>query len=143
MGLITDRTAPRDIPSADSLRDLPDDILGSPPPPAYLVLGTSPYAVDTPPERGEERIYAVRLICHGKAEKDLADGKVQHKRVMHCVKMWPVNEPEPEDVKSDEELAAENQPPLYGDDMEPSPEASGVDINEGVDRPGFSHQDGE
>lgn len=137
MALITDREAPADVPEANPnvLNDLPDDLLGGPRPPAYLKLGTSPYAVDSPPERGDQRIYCVKLVCKGKNEKDMADGKVRHERSMHCVKMWPIDEDEPEDPKTDEELAAENQPPLY--DMETG-EPHDPD---NVERPEFSDGD--
>lgn len=129
MALIEDRTAPADVPTTNQLDDLPDDLLGGPPPAAYLKLGTSPYAVETPPERGDERLYCVKLVCKGKNEKDMADGKVRHERTMHCVKMWPIGEqepPDPEPVKTQAELdaeaeaeAAKDQPPLFGDDGEP------------------------
>jgi hypothetical protein len=118
MALVDDRKAPDYVPSTNELDQIPDDLLGGPQPPAYLILGTSPYAVTNPPERGDELMYCVKLVCKGKSEKDLADGKVQHKRAMHCVKMWPVGEPEPEDPKTDEELAAEDQPPLFDKDGE-------------------------
>ena len=143
MALITDRKAPADVPEADPdlLKDIPDDLLGGPKPPAYLKLGTSPYAVDSPPERGDQRIYCVKLVCKGKNEKDMADGKVRHERSMYCVKMWPLGEDEPEDPKTDEELAAENQPPLY--DMETG-EPHDPDADDGPDnvvRPEFSDND--
>lgn len=141
--LITDRKAPADVPEADPdlLKNIPDDLLGSPPPPAYLKLGTSPYAVDAPPERGDERIYCVKLVCKGKNEKDMADGKVRHERSMHCVKMWPIDEDEPEDPKTDEELAAENQPPLYDDNGDPvdgDEYGAEADDADNVVRPEFS-----
>ena len=124
MALIDEK--PADLASTNALDEVPDDLLGGPPP-AYLKLGTSPYAVDAPPERGDERLYCVRLVCKGKNEKDMADGKVRHERSMHCVKMWPLGEPEPEDPKTDEELAAEDQPPLFGDDGEPEVLGDAVD----------------
>lgn len=142
---------PAGLDSTNTLDAIPDDLLGGPPPPAYLKLGTSPYAVDAPPERGDERVYCVKLVCKGKNEKDMADGKVRHERSMHCVKMWPVGEQEPEDPKTDEELAAEDQPPLFDDDGDPATmgEIAGELLGEeladaaGVEFEGPAFSDGE
>lgn len=115
---------PNDLPSTNALDDI--EIPREPSQPAYLKLGTSPYAVTDPPERGDERLYCVKLVCKGKNEKDQADGKVKHERTMHCLKMWPLGEPEPADppkkkTKAEEDAeaeaaAADDQPPLFDDD---------------------------
>lgn len=145
MALIEDRTAPADIPTTNELDKFSDDLLGGPPPPANLKLGTSPYAVDSPPEIGDFYYATVKLECTGKNQRVMADGKIRHERTMACRKMWPAGEDEPADPKTDEELAAENQPELFGDDGLPNdgePEAMG-DAMGNVARPDFSHSGDE
>lgn len=131
MALIDEK--PADLASTNALDEVPDDLLGGPPQPAYLKLGTSPYAVDSPPERGDVRYYSVKLVCKGKNEKDEATGKVKYERAMHCVKMWPIGEQEPPDpepkpekkTKKQEDAeaeaaAADDQPALFDDDGGPA-----------------------
>ena len=147
MSLITDRIAPPDVPSTDVLRDLPDDILGGPPPPAYLSFGMTPCPIENPPNADDDdiRVFMVRARCtgeHGPLKRN--DGEVRYKRDMQIQAIWLPGEPEPEPVKTKAELdaeaeaeAAKNQPPLYDDEGEPYDPQTDPE----VERPEFS--DGE
>lgn len=130
MALIDDRTAPADIATTNALQSIPDDLLGGPPQPAYLSFGTTPHAIENPPNADDDdtRVFMIRARCtgeHGPLKRK--DGEVRYKRDMAIQAIWLPGEPEPERGKTQAELdaeaeaeAAKDQPPLFGDDGEPS-----------------------
>lgn len=144
---------PEDLPSTNALDAIPDDLLGGPPPPAYLSFGTTPHAIENPPnaEDDDTRVFMIRARCtgeHGPLKRK--DGEIRYKRDMAIQAIWLPGEPEPEPEKTQAELAAEaeaeaakDQPPLFSDDSEDLAgeelaDAAGVDFEGG---PEFS--DGE
>lgn len=152
MALIDDRNAPADVPSTNALNDIPDDLLGGPPPPAYLAFGTTPAAVENPPSDGDLVYYMVRARCKGEhGPLTRSDGEKRYRRDLQIQAIWLPGEPEPEIEKTQAELdaeaeaeAAKDQPPLFDEDGPVDganygePEVLG-DAMDNVARPDFSH----
>lgn len=144
MAEITDTKAPPWVPTTNALDAIPDDILGGPPPPAYLSFGMTPCPIENPPNADDDdiRVFMVRARCtgeHGPLKRN--DGEVRYKRDMQIQAIWLPGEPEPEPIKTKAELdaeaeaeAAQNQPPLYTDDGEPYDPQTDPE----VERPAFS-----
>ncbi|MCV7100055.1 hypothetical protein [Mycobacterium palustre] len=84
MSLIIDK--PEGLRSSNDLDAIPTDILDAPP--AYLWFGTSPCAVENPPEIDEVRTYIVRVRCTGKTEKERTDGEMRHGRQLSIQACW-------------------------------------------------------
>lgn len=110
MALITDREAPDDVPTTDTLADL--DLNGDAPPPAYLAFGRSPKELDDPPARGEIRTYIVRARCKGVHENERLDGEIRYSRSLDIIACWESGKQPP--------ATNEAQPGLFdhGDDAE-------------------------
>ena len=136
MGL--DTTQAHDHPPANvnALDAIPDDLLDLPTPPAYLAFGTTPCALEAPPEIDDVETYVIRVRCTGKSSSERTDGELRHGRklqIQWCIKQ---GQPEPPD-------AEQEQPGLFDDNdgYEPSGMDEFADDGPEVDRPGFS--DGE
>jgi hypothetical protein len=139
MALITDRTAPADVPTTDELAKIPEDLLGFTPP-AYLKFSATPAAMEEPPAFDDVETYCVRVKCVGEhGPLGRKDGERRYERSMSIQAIWKMGDPEPP-LPPDPE---EPQPALFGDD-EPAdePEVLG-DVMAGVDRPGFSDSGSE
>jgi hypothetical protein len=100
MALITEE--PQDLPTSNALDwiDLEDDTA----PAAYLRFGSSPCALDDPPEVGDIRIYVVRTRCteeHGPIERK--DGEMRYARTLAIQACWLEGDTEP--PAADEEQA--------------------------------------
>ncbi|SBS73861.1 conserved hypothetical protein [uncultured Mycobacterium sp.] len=129
---------PDGLKSGNDLDNIPDDLLGGPPPPADIMLaGKILTTLASPPGPGEtvELHIRVRVYDTGTAYGDNGEGEPSPYRKTKLVSCWLPGQPEPEPVKSKAELdaeaeaeAAENQPPLpYDPQTDPE-----------IDRPGFS-----
>lgn len=119
--LITDREAPPDVPTTNNLVNIvdPDDNAAEP---AYLSFGSTPVAMDNPPEVGEKRTYIVRVECTGQSESVRTDGEHRYSRKLSI--LWAVEKgkAEPPDPDAD-------QPSLFEEEDEDGEDAE--------------HQDGE
>lgn len=99
MTLITDK--PDGIETTNALDAIPDDLLSTPP--AYLVIGTSPAAMENPPALGDTLTCHVRLRCtaeHGPIERK--DGERRYTRTMVVQAIWRDGEPEPPDAEAEQ-----------------------------------------
>ncbi len=110
---------PADLPSTDSLRDIPADLLG--PVPAEIRLGANVLMVmEKPPEVGDVITVSMRLKVKREA-KDLGGeegGELVHFRGCKIVAAWLKGEPEPPN-------ADEDQGALIDEDGEINDEATG------------------
>lgn len=115
MGIITDRTAPADVPTTNALVNLvdPEDNDAEP---AYLSFGSTPAAYASPPEVGEKRTFIVRVECTGQSESVRTDGEHRFGRKLSI--LWAVEKgkAEPPDPDGD-------QPALFDEDGEVSADA--------------------
>ncbi|OBK04060.1 MULTISPECIES: hypothetical protein [Mycolicibacterium] len=146
MALIDDREAPSDIPTTNALDQVPDDLLGGPPPPAEIRMsGKTLLTLENPPEPGDELVLLIRVKVNGTGV-DLHDNdeEVPYRKAK-LVTCWKPGTAEPQPKKTQAELdadaeaeAAKDQPPLFGEDGEP--EALG-DVIEGEFGPSFSDGD--
>lgn len=109
--LVTDK--PQDLPTTNALDDIPDDLLDIPA--AYLSFGTSPCALDDPPEIDEVRTYIVRVRCTGKTEKERTDGEMRHGRQLAIQACWESGKQPPN--------TDENQPGLFDEAGDVNPDA--------------------
>ena len=133
-----DTTQKHDHPPANvnALDAIPDDLLDLPTPPAYLAFGTTPCAMEAPPEIDDVETYVVRVRCTGASTSERPDGELRHGRKMTI--QWCIKQGQPEPPDAEQE-----QPGLFDED-EPAAEyePSGMDEFAGdepeVDRPGFS-----
>ena len=134
MGIITDRTAPADVPSTNVLVNLvdPDD---NDVPPAYLSFGSTPTAYQSPPQVGEKRTYVVRVECTGQSESVRTDGEHRYGRKLTV--LWAVEKGKAEPPDPDAE-----QPSLFDETDDPDPDADVGEDDAGEDgdygRPAFS-----
>jgi hypothetical protein len=153
MAEITDRKPPAWVPTTNSLADIPDDLLGGPPPPAEIRLGANVLLVmDNPPNVGDYIDLSMRFrISHAGVDQKAPDSDIVHMRRAALVVAWPLGKEMPEPKKTDAELeaeaaaeAAKNQPPLFGDDNEPHDPDAEPYTESGLDEfdPQFSHNDG-
>lgn len=133
--LITDREAPPDVPTTNNLVNIvdPDDNAAEP---AYLSFGSTPVAMDNPPEVGEKRTYIVRVKCTGQSESVRTDGEHRYGRKLSI--LWAVEKgkAEPPDPDAD-------QPSLFEDADEPDAEDDQDDdelTDEECGRPSFSDE---
>lgn len=132
MSLISDK--PQGLGSTNSLDQLPDDLLATPP--AYYAFSQSPGAIEDPLSVGDTATLVMRVRCvgqHGPVMRK--DGELRYKRDLSVQAVWVQGDPEPPDENAD-------QPGLFdadetGDDSDDQ-DADVVDINGGVDRPEFS-----
>lgn len=105
MPIITDQ--PADIPTTNALDGLSTG--DEPTPAAYLSFGTSPAAMEDPPEQGETRIYVVRARCseeHGPIERK--DGEMRYTRKLVIQAVWLPGQTEP--------VADQGQGALFNED---------------------------
>ena len=114
--------------------------------PAYLSFGSTPAAMSNPPEVGQKRTYIVRVECTGQSESVRTDGEHRYGRKLSI--LWAVQKgkAEPPDPDGD-------QPALFDEDGEVSPEATDDDDDQAADdedgeldaeecgRPPFSDED--
>lgn len=134
MALVTNK--PNDIPSSNDLDSIDlGDI-----PAAYLSFGSTPGAMEEPPEVGEKRTYVVRVECTGQSESVRSDGEHRYGRKLTI--LWAVKPGAAEPPDPDAE-----QPALFDEDGEVSADAdAGDEANEDPDadqdddygRPSFS-----
>lgn len=135
MALITDK--PVDLPTTNALDDIPDDLLSVPA--AYLSFGSSPAAMDEPPELGDIRTYIVRAKCVGQSCSERQDGELRYGRRLSIIGCWESGKQPPN--------ADEQQPGLFDEAGEPNPDV--VDDEDQDDNdldefdPEFSHTDDE
>ena len=129
---------PPNLPSTDALRSIPDDLLG--PIPAEIRLGANVLMImEKPPEVKDVITVVMRLRVkdEGKSEGGEDNEELVHWRRVKIVTAWIQGQPEPPNPDED-------QPGLFdadetGDDEGDAPDE--IDINDGVDRPGFSDAD--
>lgn len=111
-----DTTTATDHPSTDSLRDIPADLLGGPPPPAYYVFSQSPSAMETPLADGDTATLVMRVKCTGEhGPLTRKDGEKRYRRDLAVQAVWKLGDPEPPDAEAD-------QPPLFDASGEPTEE---------------------
>lgn len=126
MGIVTDRQAPADVPSTDTLRDLPDDDLLQIPP-AYYKFGVTPAPIEDPLSADETGVYCVRVVCSGEHGPLIrGDGERRYERSMKIQAIWKLGEPEP--PNPDDE-----QPGLFDENGEPTESESDESGSGGVD----------
>ena len=146
MTLITEK--PTGLPGTpNDLDNIPDDLLGGPPPRAEIRLaGKTLTTLENPPGGGEDVVLLVRLKVRQSGVDFNDDGNEEVPyRSMKLVSCWKpgTDEPKPEKTKAEldaeaEAEAAQNQPPLYDDAGEPYDPQTDPEI----DRPGFSDAGG-
>ena len=110
MALIDEK--PVDLPGTIALDAIAADLLAIPP--AYLVIGTTPAALETPPALGDTITCHVRMRCtaeHGPIERK--DGERRYTRTMSVQAIWRDGEPEPPDADAP-------QPGLFDDEGNPA-----------------------
>lgn len=136
MALVTDRTAPADVPTTDALASIPADLLG--PIPAEIRLGANVLMVmETPPANGDTVTVIARLrIWRTGTDQQGEDAEERHFRQGKIVAAWVQGQPEPPDPTAE-------QPGLFDDDGNPvedeEPEDQGDDVDN-VARPNFSSE---
>lgn len=144
MAVITGK--PENLPTTDTLKSVPDPenhALQIPAIDATFVkfTGTSGELLDNPPERRDKRTYIVKAVCKGYDIRDRADGEERVVAVMEITScyergrvpivdenqgsLFAVADPDDADGDEDEEPGADDEP-------------EDEDIEDGVDRPGFS-----
>lgn len=116
---------PAGLESTNQLDQIPDDLLGGPPPPADIKYsGAFVARLEDPPCMGEKFVMLVELEVIDVGERSLDGGEtISPYRVCRRVgDMWLQGQSRPVPPKSKAELeaeaeaeAAENQPPLYGE----------------------------
>lgn len=136
MGLITDK--PEGLPSGNALDDLPEDLLSVPA--AYLSFGSSPAAMDEPPELGDIKTYIVRAKCVGQSCSERQDGELRYGRRLTIIGVWESGKQPPN--------TDDQQPGLFDESSDVNPDA--IDDDEHQDQadlddisPAFSHSDDE
>jgi hypothetical protein len=135
MSLITDRTAPADVPTTDALASIPADVFDTPP--AFYKLGISPAPIESPMALGDTALLLVRVRCtgeHGPLERK--DGETRYERSLAI--QWIGKPGEVPPTAEDDE-----QPALIATDGSIDPETVGQIAEQIVDRPGFSNLTGE
>lgn len=156
MSLITDRTAPPDVPTTNALDDIVDPDAVDPA--EIRAFGKTLLTVADPPAPGDTIVLLVRLRVYdvGTEFNENGEGEGTPYRKTKLVSCWKPGSTEPQPKKSKADLdaeaeaaAAENQPALYEDEPIPGidssePEALGDILNDtdpednDVDRPPFS-----
>ncbi len=125
-------------PEENTLRDIPDDLLG-PAPATIRMSGKDMLVMTKPPEMGEFVKLEVTMRCKNDGRTLLADGGIEHYRVMTFVAAKVTTEPykpEPEDVPPpDDDPAMFDRDGNISDEPEDEPEPSGLDEF----NPAFSH----
>lgn len=115
MGIITDRTAPPDVPTTNALASIedPDAVV-----PHEMRLGQNVLLMlDEPPRLGETRNIVVRLRCNRIGEEQPAvDGEIRYFCGNTIVTAWELGKPKPPDPDQE-------QPALFGEDGEVSADA--------------------
>lgn len=99
MALIKEK--PADVASSNDLDGVEVPQEGTPP--AYLVFGTSPCAVEDPPALGEVRTYIMRTRCtgeHGPIERK--DGEQRYTRTLSVQYCYEEGKPKPPDPDDDQ-----------------------------------------
>lgn len=128
-------------PEENTLRDLPDDLLG-PAPATIRMSGKDMLVMDKPPEMGEFVKMEVTMRCKNDGRTLLADGGIEHYRVMSFVAAKVTTEPYKVEDTTPPPDDDENAPPMFGrdgqiPDEEPEDEPDDDGLNE-FD-PAFSH----
>lgn len=90
MALVTDM--PADTPTTNALASIPDDLLG-PAPATIRMSGKDMLVMDKPPEMGEFVKMEVTMRCKNDGRTLLADGGIEHYRVMTFVAAKVTTEP--------------------------------------------------
>lgn len=127
---------PADIPTTNALASIPDDLLG-PAPATIRMSGKDMLVMDRPPEMGEFVKMEVTMRCKNDGRTLLADGGIEHYRVMSFVAAKVTTEPyKVEDTPPPPE-DDENAPPMFGRDGQ-IPDDAPEDETEPFD-PAFSH----
>ncbi len=135
MTLITDRTAPSDVPTTNAL----DSIDLGDTPPAYLSFGSTPGAMEEPPEVGEKRTYVVRVECTGQSESVRSDGEHRYGRKLTI--LWAVakGESEPPDPDADQPALFDEDGEIPADDDDAEADDPDAELDdEACGRPPFS-----
>lgn len=135
---------PADIPTTNALASIPDDLLG-PAPATIRMSGKDMLVMDKPPEMGEFVKMEVTMRCKNDGRTLLADGGIEHYRVMSFVAAKVTTEPykpEPEDApppNDDPAMIDENGqiPDDAPDDDAPQDEPADSGLDEF--NPAFSH----
>ncbi|WOF19859.1 hypothetical protein IHV82_03940 [Mycobacterium avium] len=109
--LVTDK--PHDLPSTNALDDIPDDLLDVPA--AYLAFGSTPCAMDEPPELGDIKTYIVRAKCVGQSCSERQDGELRYGRRLSIIGCWEAGKQPPS--------TDEDQPGLFDEAGDPNPGA--------------------
>ncbi|MHA7703436.1 hypothetical protein ACX9NE_26965 [Mycobacterium sp. ML4] len=132
---------PADIPTTNALASIPDDLLG-PAPATIRMSGKDMLVMDRPPEMGEFVKMEVTMRCKNDGRTLLADGGIEHYRVMTFVAAKVTTEPykpEPEDTPPPNDDPAmfdeDGNIPDDGDELEDIAPDSGLDEFD----PEFSH----
>ena len=106
MGIVTEK--PNHLQPVNDLDQIVDPDANDAEP-AYLSFGTSPAALEDPPEVGQVRTYVVRVECTGTSESVRTDGEHRFGRKLNI--LWAVSQgkAEPPDPSKD-------QPSLFDDE---------------------------
>lgn len=119
---------PEGLDSTNALDQIPDDLLGHPPGPQNIMLGSSVLtAMDPPPKTGDYIDIAMRLRIKRTAEdQPTPDSPLSYPRYCEIVVAWPLGEemPKPKKTQAEQDAeaeaeAAKDQPPLFGDGADP------------------------
>lgn len=137
MSLITQK--PAELRPENDLDKIADDLLG-PAPATIRMSGKDMLVMDKPPEMGEFVKMEVTMRCKNDGRTLLADGGIEHYRVMTFVAAKVTTEPyksEPEDVPppDDDPAMFDRDGNIPADEPEDEPEPSGLDEF----NPAFSH----
>lgn len=132
---------PADIPTTNALASIPDDLLG-PAPATIRMSGKDMLVMDKPPEMGEFVKMEVTMRCKNDGRTLLADGGIEHYRVMTFVAAKVTTEPykpEPEDAPppNDDPAMFDEHGNIPDDEPEDESEPDDDVLNE-FD-PAFSH----
>lgn len=142
MTLITEK--PEGIKSSNDLDDIPDDLLETPA--AYLRFGSSPSAMENPPEVGEVRTYVVRARCtgiHGPVERK--DGEMRYGRDLLIQACWESGKQPPNTDDAQPAMFDHNGNPIVDGEDDENGELEDLDTAEDLDAhdPEFSHNGSE
>lgn len=142
MGIVTEKPTGL-APTPNDLDNIPDDLLG-PHPATIRMSGKDMLVMDRPPEMGEFVKMEVTMRCKNDGRTLLADGEIEHYRVMAFVAAKVTTEPyKVEDTPPPPE-DDENTPPMFGrdgqiPDDEPEDEIEPDDDGLNEFDPAFSH----
>lgn len=124
---------PANLPTTNSLADIPADLLG--PIPAEIKLGQSVLMVmEKPPAVRDVITVTMRLRVKDSGVKEAGEGgeELTHYRACKIVAAWLKGDPEPPD-DADTDVPMINTDGSINEDVEDEP-----DVTSGVESPGFS-----